>query len=84
MILQRLFHANGGGDPNRGDEVVTTRVPNPWKRIVFGVERHCASLAVGVLRSEGGAQVVGAPGHVEALVLEEVREDLVRVDFLVS
>lgn len=52
--------------------------------VKLGVERHGASFSILELGSEGSAQVVGTACDVEALLLEEVGEDLVGVDLLVA
>ena len=52
--------------------------------VELGVERYGASFAVLELGLEGSAQVVGTACDVEALLLEEVGEDLVGMDLLVA
>lgn len=52
--------------------------------VELGVEGNGAPLAIGKLGAEGGAEVVGAAGDLEALLFEVVGEDLVRVDLLVG
>lgn len=84
MLLERLFHTDCGCDANGGDEVVSTGMPDAGKRVKLGVERDGAALAAGVLGAERSADVVCAARHGEALGLEEVRERLVRVDFVVG
>jgi hypothetical protein len=54
------------------------------KSIVLGVERDNTAFTVGELSTEGCAQVICLAGDVEALIFEEVCEDLVGVDFLVA
>lgn len=63
---------------------MATGMTQAGQGVELGVERYGASFAVLELGLEGSAQVVGTACDVEALLLEEVGEDLVGMDLLVA
>jgi hypothetical protein len=84
LIFQCLLHTDGGRHADCGDEVMAAGMPQAGQSVKLGVERHGASFSILELGPEGSAKVVGTAYDVEALLLEEVGEDLVGVDLLVA
>lgn len=94
MLLQCGFDTDGGSESGDSNQVVATGVAHTGQGIVLGTETHRTdSLAPGSSRGRSGRLVlghkgcldpVGATGHIEALGLQVVRQNLVGKDFLVA
>ena len=71
------------GNARNRNKVVTARMSNTRKCVIFGVEIHRATVSIAKFGLESGAKAVSVARRIDTLGLEEVADGVVGNVFLV-